>query len=221
MQGYFDLKALDTGDMPESEVLAAKEGGRLQELLSSLPVLHRARGNNLIVDQMAGYILDAVFAGPTVAPFNYSTGEGMCAFAQVALTSADSEPTYQDLSYGDWYFQEGTSIIAFDCAKRIITDDYLDRFEIDKVGGDGRHTLWFRNEFLWLPSQCNSNIIRSLIVRSSEECDFTASGGYLQERWRSMIARIRLKDDRGRKIEFRKTDRMILWLSWTFYLTSF
>lgn len=219
MQGYFDLKALDAGDIPEEEILQAKKEGRLAEVVGNLPVLHSGGGHNMVFDMMAAYMLYKCLSGPTLSVFR-SASEGVCSLAHLYLSSTDDEPYYEYYDYGDEDYNQGPGMITGTCVKRFEEDDYLNRFTIDKTGGDGHHSIWFRNEFLWTQSQCVSNVIRAVTVRSSEQCTLHTTG-YQQERARVVTARIRLKDERGRNIEFRKTDRMILWLAYTFTLTSY
>lgn len=223
MKGQFIVRAFDVGDMTEQKVLELSERGELDALMENglKKVLH-CEGGNLVLDGFAAWTLYRCFSGASVSPFNQSSGDGPCAFATIDLNVYTSEPSYQDWTNCDCHPDDGRGTIG--AGKRgyklIDTEAYLDRFEIDKVGGDGRHEIYFTNEALWTQTIGNHDAITSICINSGENCDYLGTGSY-QENWRQIVARIRLKDDKGRNIAFRKTDRMILHVKYRFSLTSF
>lgn len=202
MRGHFDVTLLDSGGYSDGQFERAIAEKRVDQLLSVLKVERKLSRRNLIMDNVAGMILDHTFSGPQMAGDYGSYGDNW--LNNISLLTKDEDPTYTEDN--QWYsnaYNGGNNIGASGSAKRFVADT-IDQHQLAVLSG-GREGIFFRSRWLFLPAQGVSNNIRSIGIcwsRYGSNLDSSINRG--------RIGRVRLKDDQGRNVILNKTSRQVL-----------
>ena len=218
MNGYFDCSVMDARGLQDEDFAQARRDGEIMSLLGELPVEQRAFGRNRIFDNMAGYLLHELFSLPNCAsPYYNNDGSGNAALSFLCLMTTDSDTTdYQENSTQSQISMHAVSGTAN-------ASSGAKRFEEDQITGwttwsdaGKRQAVYFRNRFLYSPTQGASNNIRSIGLFFNSDGDST--GTYSIDFGR--LGRIRLKDAAGVPIIMNKTSSQVLVVEYTFALVS-
>lgn len=214
--GRFEVSLLRAGGRGDEFFRRALAAGRLDEVLGSLErELHCPRRKNLAMDHFPEWWFSWIFSGGNVGNPYQRNGVGSAGLASILLQTTDSDPTYTE-STGEIYTNHhnvqntangstgGKRFISDDIeAERIVVwaDAHENRFEVFD-----RESILFRSRWLYLPSQGISNNVRSLGYHFSDIVTSTSS------RYRGNLGRIRLRDERGRKVIINKTADHVLFV---------
>lgn len=219
IEGKFNVDLLNARGFCDADFEAARREGVIKQLLSELPLEQRCPANkNRIMDNMAGYQLDFLFSMPACSDTFNLGGSAAAALAFICLLTYDSEPTYTEV----WSWEtSGTNM--HNVTGTAATGSAAKRFEEDQItpweiwaDTSGREAVYFRNRFLYTPSEGVSSDIRSIGIYHSENGDST--GGYYISQAR--VGRVRLKDAGGNPIILNKTGNQVLLVEYTFALIS-
>jgi len=214
VQGYFDVEVKDAGGLKDADFEAAIREGRLDDVLSKLNTEQRAASFN----QLHHWIVPTIYHnlwGHGFANGPWPTYDQCMWCNNIGLMVTDSEPTFNE-AYG-WYggyHQYADNTGDSTCAKGM-TAHRAEYHQIDK-NADGREEIFLSTRFLFLPSQGNSNNIRSLGLFGSQYSN-QGTGG--EDRYRS--ARVRLKDpDTGLPTIIIKNLNQVLVIEYTIFWVS-
>jgi hypothetical protein len=207
MQGFFKAVVHDAshlGKTPEEKdrpFLEAMKAGKIMEFLDSLPVVQQADTPNQIFHTMPAYLGWAIFGMPDAwSGWNGGTNAGLAA---MELCTVATEPTYTEWSNVYSVYRtdfDGESVNAtYTLWKRFI-EDQSEPHRIWIDAGD-REGYYFRDRFLWLPSNGLMPNIRSARPLYDQDADATANGYNRLSRF----ARTRFKDSGGNPITLEKT----------------
>jgi hypothetical protein len=222
MNGYFDVTLINNRGKKDGYFEQAIQDGYIMDALADLPVERKLPGNrNWINHNMAGMLMSDSLSGPAHANSTYNQVRvGMLSY--IALTTTSSLPTYTD---GHTWNQGGGGQVSIQTtsatpdianttsgAKRFIEDQVT----APTVWSDAnREAIFFRNRFLWLPSQGSSNSIRSIAIHSNHQPNSTSTGAV------GRVGRVRLRDSAGLPTTLNKTSSNSLLVEYTFALVSF
>jgi len=187
MRGHFDVSVRNAGGLKDEDFVAAKEEGRLFELLEQLEVAQRAKCDNILMHWIPPTFYHNVFQhGFADGP--WPTYDACVPMNNIGLMVTDSEPVY-NYAYG-WYggYHAFADNIGDSTGAKGFTAHDADGNLVDK-DADGREEVFVRTRFLFLPSQGNSNNIRSVGIFGSQ---YTNQGTGSEDRY--MSGRVRLKD---------------------------
>ena len=219
MLGQFDvhLKDLPRG-ITDAHLLGmmtpeGKATPELNRVLDRMYTRQRAKGQNLISDNFAGYTHRFCFSGGDITdPYDFDSGNA--ALGSILLMTTDSEPTYTDSTNQYVDINNISGFAGTSAGKRFIEDDIDPHLQDADPDSNGREAVLFRSRFLYLSTQGNSNNIRSLGIYFSRNADVTTSHE------RARIARIRLKDSGGTPIIVNKTSSQVLLIEYRFTLVT-
>lgn len=210
MRGRFDIYLQDACGLKDEDFALAQREGRLDSLLTELPVDQELHIDNVVMQMMVISLFRKCFTGmPNGAVpmerYNYIQ------LHHILLSYDPSEPAFTD-----WYSVYCTihngpySVESSTAGKRFLGHDLENYQGVDPTGREGTFT---RHRFLYLPSQAISNQIRSVSVWWSE---------YLQDanEDRGIVARVRLKDSGGQPVTLNKSSAQSLLIQYTFGLVS-
>lgn len=220
MRGHFDLTLYDSAGHRDEDFKRARERGELSSLLESLKVDGRYEADNLVFHGIVSHLLYALMSGPSaLSSFTTNTGaQAMLAF--VGLCTRSDEPSYQEWTGGDYgyYAPIGNfyEMCTADGAKRFV-EDQIESYQLAR-DPNGREALYFRNRWLWLPSEGVASTIRSLQVVNNDDGDSTSKGSSYGPAYR--VARVRLRDSAGNPVTINKLSTQALLMDYTFMLVS-
>lgn len=215
MLGHFDVQLKHAGGLDDAAILAAIRRGEIGKVLADMPTEQHARARNLVFDNFAGYTFFHVFFGPTCAnPFNVNPG-GNAVLGSVCVTNKDDDPSYTE----SWNAYTGIhnitgSVNTSNAGKRFVEDGINDHQQTADPDNTGRESILYREQWLYLPSQVISNVIKSITIGFSDNGDTTGSED------RALTARVRLKDSKGRKVAISKTAKHVLLVQYDFTLVT-
>lgn len=205
MRGEFHLQVKDCRGLRDEDFLAAQAEGSLNELLAGLAVAQEVRVRNALNDTLAWGLLHHVFGHGFGGGYPMDGGTEL--LTGVCLLTHDVELDYQE--YRTWYgsihvmeWSANTSSGAKGFGQRV--DDFI-------VGtpDDNREEVWCRHRWLWLPSEGNSNNIRSIGIMGGEHHNYTS-----EDKFR--VGRVLLKDrDTGGQMVVVKNINQVLTLEYT------
>jgi hypothetical protein len=157
-------------------------------------------------------------SGPSI--YGFTNGSGVWSgFAGIYLATLSTEPSY----IGDVYTQDvnssgmiytPTGIVSNTAVKKfidecVVTPDF-------KSDAGGREAIYAKFKWLYLPGECTSDQIRSLIVvgtPSYVEWDYNG-------RTKTRFAHVRIKDSGGNPVTLNKIATKSLLVEYTFTLPS-
>lgn len=223
MNGMFDIKLINNREKGDQYFQDAIDGGYIMDALDDLPMKqHLPAQQNRVFDNYAGCSMRLCLSGPAHA---HTTWDRICTEATTALLwfvnlSTNSSTTSSYTEDYSSYFGNNNTISAVSGtansssgSKRFIEDDIT----APTIWSDtARETIYFRNRFLWLPSQGNSNSIKSIAIYAGEDGDSTTL--YYDATGR--VARVRLRDADGVLTTLNKTSSNSLLVEYTFSLVS-
>lgn len=207
MQGFFRATVHDAshlGKTPEEmdrPFLEAIKSGTILKFLKSLPVVQQAKTKNQIFHTLPAYLGNQVFGMPDA--WSGWNGDGSAGLGAMELTTIATEPTYTEFSnvYPTEKYNFDTSSVGetYTLWKRFIEDQSEPhRIYVDPGGREG---YYFRDRFLWLPSDGLMSNIRGARTIYDEDAD-NAGTSY---RRHSRFSRTRFKDSGGNPITLEKS----------------
>lgn len=204
--GHFDLALKNSGTLSDADFENAMTHGCLQGLLDGLDTQLECHTDNLIMDLIVPYTAYFLFGAPTVGDLWRNLGAAV--FGGICLLTTDSEPDYQN----EWYRNGGYNYTSYSnmpesantssAGKRFVEDASEAAQKLSDPGG--REAVWYRERWLYLPSQGISSNIRSIAVLWSADADHT--GDVHKQR----SARVRLKDAGNNPIIINKDANQVL-----------
>lgn len=227
MNGMFDLKLINNRGKDDKFFQDAIDGGYIMEALGDFPVLrHLPEQQNMIFDNYADAMMRLCLSGPAVAhgwwDETWADTTNNAALSRICLVSTSSLPSYTEdqssNSYQSYLHNDHTpdTVNTSSGGKRFIEDDIT----APTIWSDtAREAIHFRNRFLWLPSQGNSNNIKSISIHAQRDADLslTTSGS---TKYGAKIGRVRLRDANGVLTTLNKTSSNSLLVEYTFTLVS-
>jgi hypothetical protein len=207
--GHFDLALKNSGRLCDKDFEEARRQGRLGELLDGLETAQECHTDNLVFDLIVPYLGYFVFSAPSVGDLWRDNATVPAVFANICLLTTDSEPNYQSEWYRSGGYEYQTPSGAGESANgstggKLFEEEASEAADIRSDLG-GREAIWYRERFLYLPSQGSSTNIRSIGVYWCAIA--TTTGVYFRQR----AARVRLKDSGGNPIIVSKgTDQVLL-----------
>lgn len=224
MNGVFDLRLIDNRGKKDGYFEQAIQDGYIMDALDDLPTVRNLPNqNNWIFDNYAGIMMKLCLSGPVHAATDWddladSANHAMLAF--ISLENTSTLPSYQE-DHTE-YFGGSQTIHSTTAVPDIVnTGSGSKRFIEDQITSptiwtdSARETISFRNRFLWLPSQGNSNAIRSIGIHASDDADNTTI------LYAAKVGRVRLRDSAGLVTTLNKTSSNSLLVEYTFSLVSF
>lgn len=216
----YDFRLFETGPLPEKEFAEAGKLGKLNELLARYPLKGEWHTKNMMFDHVVANIFERLFGGGG-APTGWNMGDAgaLLGFVNMGGSGASSEPSYQEAttytSYGQNIHSVSYSVDTSGGSKRFIED----QIETHWCAKDpnGRESVFFRNRWLWLPTQAVGNIY-SAQVYCNYDGDSTTLSGWAQPFGQS--ARVRLKDSAGNPIIINKLSTQALLIDYALTLYS-
>ena len=218
--GYLTLIRKNSGKLTDEDFHRARREGVLDQLLASLDTDHiHGPQKNLVLACAAPFWFQLLFNAATVGvPLDGYNGTNSALLGHMGFTTDDAEPTLTEWSYE--YTDRGISAqdyvtngVATNCCKGF--EEY--QAEADEIKSDpgGRESIYYRERWLFAPSECISSNIRTFMVYGSPSAvDYTG--------WkpRLRMSRIRLKDANGLPVIYSKTANQILLAEYKFVLAS-
>lgn len=215
----YDFELYETGQLPDQIFIDAGKQGELSKLLAKYPKKGKWQHKNMMFDHAVANIFSRLFGGGA-GPTGWTMGDAgaILAFMNMAGSGFSSEPTYQDATTGAWGDTNisgvSYSVDATYGSKRFI-EDQIETYQCAK-DPNGREAIFFRNRWLWLPSQAVGSIY-SAAVWGADDGDGTTTGWYVQH---GCTARIRLKDVSGNPIIINKLSTQALLIDYMLTLYS-
>lgn len=206
--GHFDVALKNSGKLGDRDFEEARRQGRLGELLDGLGTELECHTDNLVFDLMVPYQGLWLFSAPSVGDLWRNNSTESASFASMCLLTDDSEPDYQS----EWYRTGGymyvtpsavTNSANGSTGGKLFEEEASEAAEIKSDPG-GRESAWYRERWLFLPSQGTSSNIRSIGLFWSGHGD----NGGSETRQRS--GRVRLKDAGGNPIIINKGTSQVL-----------
>lgn len=203
MQGHFNAMVIGDLGLGDAPFLEAIKNQNLDDLLKRHPIVAEAHTDNQVFQPLVQYLMYEIFGMPaTYANFGTIGTAGMRC---VTLSKLSSEPNYTDYS-GGYYASDGTAASADQWSHAY---NQFKRFDEEKseptrvwIDTD-REAYYFRDRFLWLPSDGSFADIRSICCYGDQTATRTAEPYYGQYQYR--CSRTRLKDSGGSPITLQKT----------------
>lgn len=191
MQGFFDIKLKESGNLRDEDFRAAIRDRSIGQLLEGLVTVQHIQKQNQIFDNFVSYCFDIAMSGPDIAD-PYDLGANRAALGILAMCTVDTEPTdYQENATWDSQTIHRTSAAVnnTDSGKRFAYDD-IEPAVAYKLSGD-REQIEVRDRFLYLPSQVTGVDIYSISINFHEDANYNSTG-YNTERWKGRLGRILL-----------------------------
>jgi hypothetical protein len=219
--GHFDFYLHDTGKLPDAAFVAAGKHGQLRQLLTEHPLVGEWHGRNMLFDNAVANIFYRLFGGGS-PPEGWDCGDSgaILAFINMSGSGTSGEPSYQDAStcwtgYGPISIHAVTDTVDSSGGSKRFVEDQIESYQCAK-DPNGREAIFFRNRWLWLPSQAVGNIY-SAAVWVNMDGDSTGTP-YSDVLGRS--ARVRLKDSAGNPIIINKLSTQALLIDYALTLYS-
>jgi hypothetical protein len=210
MRGEFHLQLRDAAGLKDEDFLAAKAQGRLDVLLAGLHLELDHKQRNKLNDSLTWCLLHHVIGRfPGGFPMDYST----VPLHHICLTTYGTDIVYDDPFYS-WY---GTIHNGAGSANNTSGGKGFNQTADPRIvdtPDDGKEEVWVRHRFLWLPSEGNSNNIRSIEMYGGEYYNFTA-----EDKWRNGRMLLR-SPTTGLPIVVVKNINQVLTLEYTFSLVA-
>jgi hypothetical protein len=229
MNGMFDLTLINNRGKDDQYFQDAIDGKYIMDALNDLPTVRHLpgkRNQNRIFDNMAGMYLESSLQGPNQsdAQWRYIAEGANSSFLHwltlsnlSSATSSYTEDSNKQTSFSTYSISHtnvvANSVNTSSASKRFIEDDITD----PTIWSDtAREAIHFRNRFLWLPSQGNSNAIKSIEIWASEVgTQNTVYGNDI-----GRVGRVRLRDSAGVYTTLNKTSSNSLLVEYTYTLVS-
>lgn len=202
MQGHFNAMVIDSLGKGDAPFLEAIKNRDIDGLLERYPIVGKASTPNQVSQTVVEALMDWVFGAPvTYGHGSLGTGGLRC----VTLTNRTAEATYTTWTAGSsvsdpsWASTDGwchaaTQFKRFDEEKSEPTRIWLD---------PDREAYYFRDRFLWLPSDGTFSNIRSIQCYGCDDADRGYEPYYGVAMFRASSTR--LKDSGGNPITLQKT----------------
>lgn len=191
MQGFFDIKLRESGDLRDEDFTEAIRDGSIGELLKGLSVARRIQKQNQLFDNFAAYCFNRCMSGPDIAN-PYDLGGNRAALGILSMCTVATDPTnYQETASTDSRGIHLTNdrVNSTDGSKRFAYDD-IEPAVVYTLSG-GREWIEVRDRFLYLPSQVDGVDIHSISINFHEDAN-SHNTGYLGERWKGRLGRVLL-----------------------------
>lgn len=218
--GQYDFSLFETGNPPDEVFIEAGKRGELNKLLADFPKSGEWHCKNMMFDHVVPHIFNQLFGGGAApSGWDLTSGTGAAlAFINLAGSGFSSEPTYQEATSGGWadisISGVSYSVDATYGSKRFI-EDQIETYSCAK-DPNGREAVFFRNRWLWLPSQAVGSIY-SAAVWCNHDGDSTQTQWYVTH---GVAARVRLKDPSGNAIIINKLSTQALLIDYMLTLYS-
>lgn len=211
MRGEFNLQVRDAKGLRDEDFSAAAARGELEALLESLGLEQAVHVRNKLTDHIVWGMYSFIFGHglPKTDPWNGTPSILNC----VCLMTDADEITYEEgVNY--WYrtMHNWTNSANTSTGGKLFS--YRTGSPVIDTDANGKEEVWVRHRWLWLPSEGNSNNIRSLAIFGAH--DYTSSTAN-----RVQLGRVLLKDpDTGGPIVVIKNINQVLTLEYTFSMLS-
>lgn len=211
MQGHFDILRKEARGLGDEHFLAAMQDGSIHKLIESLETSFEMHQKNQVHDAFPTMMFRNVFGRFGNAWYPHDRYQ--IPLFTMCLQYEASEPVfyYHWGTYTDWDSTAWSIGDGIGAAK--IMDTGIDPVYIFSEPNNDQEAIHAKFRFLWLPSEGNSNEIRSVGIFS---CENNTTGN--DER--GATARVRLKDAAGDPITLVKTPSQVLLIQYTFTLVS-
>jgi hypothetical protein len=187
----------------DARLLQAKKEGEIDRLLAKLPVVQEARSQNQVLHTMVEFLAYRYF-GFSSTDGDWANGSPTTwGFSGLYLTSTSSEPSYDEYTGAvRTYVSSLTAFsVSYTIAWKRFVEDAVEPYKLWTDANGVREGLYYRDRFLWLPSQGVINNIRGVRCILRENAD-GSTGEYLSH---SYAARVRFKDSGGSPVTLAKT----------------
>lgn len=218
-KGHFDLSLFQESKYQDRDFEEAIKRGELDHLLLDVGQQQKAGGDNMLFDNLVQCLFwwTGWSGCPQPSDVNWYSdlGGGQAGLHYVYLATYDPETTYQEqwvcklssTNLSDSYY----SVNSSSAAKRFIQDQIAPAEMWCHTDGV-KQQIFFRNRWLYLPTQGYSNNIRSVVIVWTAACsvDNTWNGNV------PLIGRVRLKDEAGEPVRINKTAYQAMLMEYTF-----
>jgi len=222
-EGYLTLIRRNSGKLTNADFDQAKKEGCLKELIEScdLDDVHGPQ-RNLICHSFAGSLFPRLFYSANVNWEWWWGGTTAWSFLVGAvLASIDVEPavTDQNPSNDDYWVTTPQKVNNWGYGAVYISHKWFEesQAEVDEIKSSplGREDIYYRERWLWAPSDFTSSNIRSFAILTGHPNAVDSSGAYYGKG-----GHIRLKDANGLPVIYSKTANQILLAEYKFILAS-
>lgn len=208
--GHFDLTLKSAVGLDDTVFIEAQKNGSLQQLLDGLHTDAEYHTDNLVTDAIVPYTGFLLFGATGVGEIvNFNTSSAF--FGSVCLLTTDSEPTYMDWDHVNNEFVSPSNVSGSantSSGGKVFEEEASEAADIRSDPG-GREAVWYRERWLYLPSQAASTNIRSIAVAAVRSATNTGSDYRINR-----MARVRIKDAGGNPIIVAKTTSQVLLLEY-------
>jgi hypothetical protein len=224
-EGYLTLIRRNSGTLTNADFDRAKKEGCLKELIESCDLDHvHGPQKNLICHPWAGSLFPRLFYSANVGwQWWYEPSAYWCFLMAAVLTSIDSEPavTDQNPSANPYYYDSfATKVNQWGYGSVYVSHKFFEeqQAEADEIKSSpvGREDIYYRERWLWAPSDFTSSNIRSFALITG----YSGNGGTDEGGIQGKGGHIRLKDANGLPIIYSKTANQILLAEYKFILAS-
>lgn len=203
MQGHFNAMVIDDLGLGDAPFLEAIKNQDIDGLLKRHPVVARAATPNQVFQPLVQSLLYWIFGLPST--YSNFGSIGTAGMSRVCLTQQSTEPSFEDYTGGyNWSDPTTAANDEWSHAANQFRRFDEDKSEPTRVWIDPeREGYYFRDRFLWLPSDGAFTNIRSIACYGGEDADHGYESYYSVYQWK--CSRTRLKDSGGSPITLQKT----------------
>jgi hypothetical protein len=217
MNGYFDVRLLDSCGMNDYDVVEYIKYHGVDELCKKLSLKGRYNGCNRVFDSIPARMLNKLFGAPSLwsdFPLGFSTFYSLD-FLNISSIDTDTD-SYTETSNNSIdsrsreYVSDISGSVDNDNGSIFLIDGAVESSIL--VHGDADKII-FTSRVLFMPSEIISSNINSLVIGAT-----LYNSGW---NWYVLrVARIRLKDAEGNLVTMTKSDRDVLLIEYQFTMSS-
>lgn len=219
MNGTFNVSLLDSRSYKDEDFLQAIDKGTINRLLESLPVEQKLENQNAVHHWTVPYLFQMLMSGPSGpgVPFTTDNSQFICC----CLMSASSEPSFSEaytmyMGGYDFYVWYNTDCINVSGAGKLLINNSIESYLLAK-DTQGRESVFFRDRWLFLPSEGVSSVIRGLGIFGSDRANSVGPVNYVT--W-GRSCRVRFKDSGGNPVTINKLNTQAMVVDYTVTLVS-
>jgi len=164
MNGCFNISLLDARSYKDEDFLQAIDKKTINKLLDSLPVEMKLENQNAVHHYTVPYLFQMLMSGPAgpTVPFTTDNSQFICC----SLMSDSSEPSFSEayasyMAGYNFYVWYNTNCVNVSGAGKLLVNDSIESYLLAK-DTQGRESIFFRDRWLFLPSEGVSPSIRGL-----------------------------------------------------------
>lgn len=221
MLGHFDIALLDARPYKDEDFQVAIREGVLDQLLEKLPRDMELKNQNAISHWTVPYLFQMLMSGPAGPGIPFTTDNS--GLVGVCLMDLASEPTFsetytQTLNYYNSNLWECANCIGATNAAKVVINGSIESYLLAK-DTQGREAVFFRDRWLFLPSEAISPSIRSVGLWGNSG-PYNAVSFYTYGITWGRFCRVRLKDSGGNPVTINKLGTQAMVVDYTFTLVS-